>query len=88
MKNIHIVVALLAIVFCSAVLYSCKTPASIAGKSGVQLWSENCQRCHNIPAPTTYNKETWDLVGTHMGIRANLTAMEKDKIVEFLKSAN
>jgi hypothetical protein len=66
----------------------CKEPQKIADKSGAQLWSENCQRCHNTPAPKTFNDEQWKTVGMHMQSRALLTNMERDKIVEFLQAFN
>ncbi len=66
---------------------SCAPSKVVAAKSGVQLWSENCQRCHNTPSPTTFSPEIWETVGMHMQTRALLTEAERDKIVEFLKSA-
>ncbi len=66
----------------------CKESKKIADKSGAQLWSENCQRCHNTPAPKTFNDEHWKTVGMHMQTRALLTDNERDKIVDFLQSFN
>ncbi len=60
----------------------------VAMKSGAQLWGENCVRCHNTPSPAAYNDTDWETIGLHMRIRANLTAEETRKIVEFLQSAN
>lgn len=64
---------------------SCKASQKVAGKTGAQLWAENCQRCHNTPSPTTYSAEQWETVGMHMQSRALLTNDERDKIVDFLK---
>ena len=58
------------------------------GKSGTQLWSENCTRCHNDRSPASYNDAQWEVAMHHMRIRANLTAEEHTKILEFLQSAN
>jgi len=58
------------------------------GKGGAQLWGENCVRCHNIRSPSSYNDAEWDVAMHHMRIRANLTAEEHRKVMEFLKSAN
>ena len=58
------------------------------GKGGAQLWTENCVRCHNIRSPSTYSDAEWEVAMHHMRIRANLTAGEHKKILEFLKSAN
>ncbi len=66
----------------------CVESKKVADKSGAQLWSENCQRCHNTPAPTTFSDEQWKTVGMHMQTRALITTHERDKIVEFLQSFN
>ena len=62
--------------------------AKVGMKTGAQLWGENCMRCHNLASPTAYNNTDWETIGLHMRIRANLTAEETNKIVEFLQSAN
>jgi hypothetical protein len=56
------------------------------GKSGAQLWAENCNRCHNIRSPSNYSPAQWEVVMMHMRVRANLTPEEHKKILEFLKS--
>src|SRR5438128_1810054 len=55
--------------------------------SGQELWSNNCQRCHNIRPPTMYNNAQWDIIVHHMRVRANITGQEQRAIVEFLKSS-
>jgi len=67
------------------ILDSCTASQKISMKSGAQLWSENCQRCHNTPSPSTFSHEQWETIGMHMQSRALLTDVEKNKIVEFLK---
>lgn len=67
------------------ILDSCTASQKISMKSGAQLWTENCQRCHNTPSPSTFSHEQWETIGMHMQSRALLTDVEKDKIVEFLK---
>lgn len=69
-------------------IISCKTSSVVSEKNGAQLWSESCVRCHYAPSPTDYSDQQWELIGTHMQVRALITQSEKDKIVEFLKSAN
>ena len=66
------------------ILNSCTASKNISMKSGAQLWSENCQRCHNTPSPSTFSPEQWETIGMHMQSRALLTETEKNKIVEFL----
>ncbi|HZY38042.1 MAG TPA: cytochrome c [Mucilaginibacter sp.] len=64
----------------------CFTSKEVAAKSGAQLWVENCQRCHNTPSPDAFSGEQWKTIGMHMQTRAQLTDVERDKIVAFLSS--
>ncbi len=57
-------------------------------KGGAQLWAENCTRCHNFRSPGEFSDAQWDTIVHHMRVRANLTAKEHEKIVEFLKAGN
>ena len=66
----------------------CPPDRNAAAKSGVQLWTENCTRCHNLRPATTLSDAEWDVALMHMRVRANLTAEEHKKIVEFLKASN
>lgn len=73
---------------CSTMQNSSKGSSAATGKGGSQLWAENCTRCHNVRSPSIYSDAEWDAAMHHMRIRANLTAEETTKILEFLKSAN
>jgi hypothetical protein len=66
------------------IMNSCVESKNVAAKSGVQLWAENCQRCHNTPSPNSFSHEQWVTIGMHMQTRAQLTDKERDKIVAFL----
>jgi cytochrome c5 len=70
------------------VTISCSTNKQTSGteQGGAQLWSANCQRCHNTRSPSTYNDAQWEVAMMHMRARANLTPQEQKKILEFLKS--
>ena len=57
-------------------------------ESGVQLWSENCTRCHNGRPPEEFSGAQWDVIVHHMRLRANLTGEEAREIVAFLKASN
>jgi hypothetical protein len=83
------------IVSCAAVVWliGCATnkqsgevSAGTTGKSGAQLWAENCVRCHNIRSPSSLSPVQWEVAMMHMRVRANLTPEEHKKILEFLKS--
>ncbi len=67
---------------------SCSSSKPVQEKPGAMLWGENCVRCHNAPSPSAFSDTQWGVIGKHMRIRANLTANEVDKIIEFLKMAN
>ena len=56
--------------------------------SGEELWTMNCQRCHNVRPPTMYSGAQWDVIVHHMRVRANITGEEQRAILEFLKSSN
>lgn len=86
MKKTFWIAALIIISGAAALFEGCFETKNIADRSGAQLWAENCIRCHNAPAPGEFSNENWDIVGTHMQVRANLSGTEKDKIIAFLKN--
>lgn len=57
-------------------------------KSGVQLWSENCARCHNGRPPEEFSASQWSAIVHHMRLRANLTGEEQREITAFLQASN
>ena len=56
--------------------------------SGQQLWSMNCQRCHNMRSPIMYSNAQWDVIVHHMRVRANITGADARAIADFLKSGS
>jgi nitrate/TMAO reductase-like tetraheme cytochrome c subunit len=56
--------------------------------SGQELWSNNCQRCHNLQSPAMFSPVQWEIIVHHMRLRANLTGADQRAIAEFLKSAS
>jgi nitrate/TMAO reductase-like tetraheme cytochrome c subunit len=56
--------------------------------SGQELWSMNCQRCHNMRPPTMYSDAQWAIIVHHMRVRANITGAEQRAIADFLKSGS
>jgi nitrate/TMAO reductase-like tetraheme cytochrome c subunit len=72
------------VIIMSIIMNSCVESKKVAAKSGAQLWSENCQRCHNTPSPVSFSHEQWITIGMHMQTRAQITDKERDKIVAFL----
>ena len=59
--------------------------SSLVVSSGVQLWAQNCNRCHNMLTPSSHHL---DMTMLHMRIQASLTAKEYETILGFLKAAN
>jgi cytochrome c2 len=87
-KSIFIITVLSLIAFATTIMTGCYESKKVVDKSGAQLWAENCNRCHNAPAPGEFNNANWDIVGTHMQVRANFTKTEITKVIDFLKSTN
>lgn len=83
-KKIISILAINAIII-SIIISGCAVSQNIKDKSGAQLWGENCNRCHNSPSMEQYSKEHWDVIGTHMRVRANVTDDEANKIIAFLQ---
>jgi cytochrome c1 len=89
MKKITgIFIVLVAVIGATIIINSCAATQTITAKTGMQLWGENCIRCHNAPPSSDYSPAQWETIGIHMKLRANLTDDETNKIVAFLKSAN
>ena len=65
---------------------SCTVSQKVQNKTGIQLWGENCGRCHNAPGPGEFSAANWEIIGRHMRIRTNITETEEKKIVDYLKS--
>lgn len=58
---------------------------SAAQRSGVEIWSANCGRCHLLQPPDRYTSKDWESIGTHMIVTARLTTAEGDAVLAFLK---
>jgi hypothetical protein len=65
---------------------SCAPSQKVQDKTGIQLWGENCGRCHNAPGPGEFSAANWEIIGRHMRIRTNITETEEKKIVDYLKT--
>lgn len=59
-----------------------------SGKTGAQLWAENCNRCHNYRSPSEFSASEWPLIVHEMRVRAPLTGEQERKITKFLQSAS
>ncbi len=72
------------------IITGCATESTtpVREASGARLWTQNCARCHNSRAVTSYSDAQWEVAMLHMRVRANLTAVEHKKILEFIQSGN
>ena len=80
--------ALTWLIGCATNKQSGEVAAGTPGKSGAQLWAENCVRCHNIRSPGSLSPTQWGVAMMHMRVRANLTPDEHKKILEFLRAGS
>jgi hypothetical protein len=79
-------IAITWLIGCATNKQSGEAVAGTTGKSGAQLWAENCIRCHNIRSPGSISPAQWEVDMMHMRVRANLTPEEHQKILAFLKA--
>ncbi len=65
-------------------------PTAPAGdfNRGVKAWSENCARCHNMRDPKEFTDGQWQVIVTHMRLRAGLTGQDARDILAFLQASN
>lgn len=82
-----IITATLLIATIIVIIQSCVS-TKVTDKSGSQLWSENCQRCHNTPPSSAFTNTQWEIVNTHMKQRAMLTDEEYKKILDFMQQGD
>ncbi len=54
--------------------------------SGVEVWAQNCGRCHNMRDPASYSSAQWEVAVHHMRVRAQLTGQQEKAVREFLAS--
>ena len=84
MKRNSIIISVAVLLIVGIFIVSCVS-TKVTDKSGTQLWSENCQRCHNTPPSSAFTNTQWEVINTHMRQRAMLTEDEYKKITEFMQ---
>lgn len=87
MKQKIIIATIFLLAAIVVVIQSCVS-AKVTDKSGSQLWSENCQRCHNTPPSSAFTNTQWEVINTHMKQRAMLTDDEYKKILDFMQQGD
>jgi len=58
------------------------------GLDGAKIFRNNCNRCHNYRFPKERSDTQWEIIVTHMRVRAQLTEAEADAVLKFFKKAN
>src|SRR5438093_10895652 len=79
-------IALAWLIGCATNKQSGEVAAGTSGKSGAQLWAENCVRWQNIRSPGSLSPAQWEVAMMHMRVPPNLTPVEHNKMLEFLNS--
>lgn len=92
MNKYTIITSIIGIFLLTAiVLYGCaasNNPQSVrTEKTGVELWSQHCGRCHQTPPRTAFNDAEWETVGLHMRVRAKIAGEEAEEIIDFLRTS-
>lgn len=62
-------------------------PAGDPGR-GAKLWADTCARCHNMRDPREFRDDQWQVIVSHMRVRAMLTGQDARDIRAFLQASN
>jgi hypothetical protein len=61
-------------------------PASVRGQlTGAELYSINCNRCHQERYPTERTGAQWRTIMLHMQVRANIPVSQAKLILQYLQ---
>jgi hypothetical protein len=87
-RTISIATLALLLISCGCAKTRPQTAAAPpAPKGRVQLWSENCQRCHNARPASWYSEREWEVAMHHMLVRGSITRREHDAVMEFFRAS-
>ncbi len=65
-----------------------KTVGSKTVLDGAKVFAWNCGSCHSERYPKEHSDAEWDLIVTHMRVRANLTGEQARAVLRYLKENN
>jgi len=77
----------LAMLVCSGCDRNGNSVASADEPGGAELWAHKCRKCHNLRPPNSFTPDQWEVVVSHMRVRARLSDADARKIEQFLKTA-
>ncbi|MBT8246378.1 MAG: hypothetical protein HKO82_14140 [Acidimicrobiia bacterium] len=55
---------------------------------GAKVYAWNCGSCHSERWPKERSDAEWDVIMTHMRVRANMTAAQAEAVLRYLKENN
>ena len=86
----EILSAILLVALVAAPAFAQSGPATDPARfaRGARSWADHCERCHNLRDVKDLPDFEWEVVVTHMQIRANLPGQMAEDIKAFLKGSN
>ena len=64
------------------------TPPGKAKLDGAKVYAWNCGSCHSERWPKERSDAEWEVIMTHMRVRANMTAAQTEAVLQYLKENN
>lgn len=64
------------------------SPAERPALDGAKVYAWSCGSCHSERWPKERSDAEWDVIMTHMRVRANLTAAQTEAVLRYLKENN
>ena len=55
---------------------------------GAKVYAWNCGSCHSERRPKEHSDAEWDVIMTHMRVRANMTAEQAKAVLQYLQENN
>lgn len=87
-NNLVYAIAVLALSITSSLTVAADYPEKGDFAAGAKVWTENCNRCHNIRGPYELRDDQWITTAFHMRIRGGLTGQETRDVITFLQVSN
>ena len=62
--------------------------AASSGLDGAKVYAWSCGSCHSERWPKERSDAEWEMIMTHMRVRANLTADQAEAVLDYLQENN
>jgi len=63
-------------------------PSGSPALDGAKVYAWSCGTCHSERWPKERSDSEWDVIMTHMRVRANMTAAQTEAVLRYLKENN